>query len=68
MLRILLAEQSFVGRYLPVDTERGIENADAAVCLWMVKLIALILEHSRFTQHSKTMSKAFRDEELQADG
>ena len=28
----------------PIDTEGIIEDADAAICLWMIELITLVLE------------------------
>ena len=64
MLRIFLAEYCVPGRYMPVDTQAIVKDTDASVSLWMVELIALVLEHRRLAQHGKTVCKPFRNEKL----
>lgn len=64
MLGIFLAEQGFISRYLPVDAEGGVKNADAAICLWMIEFVALILEDCCLTKHSKAVSEATGNKEL----
>ena len=48
----------------PINTKRIIKDTDTTISLRMIELIALILEYSRFTQYSKTMSKATWYKEL----
>ena len=46
MLSIFLREICMLCRNLPVNTEAVIEDADAAICLWMIEVVALVLEDS----------------------
>ena len=64
MLHILLAQERILCRYLLVNAERVILDADAAICLWCIEVIALVLEYCCLTQYGKTMSKALWYEEL----
>ena len=48
----------------PINAKRVIKDADATISLWMVKLIALVLEHGCIGENGKAVSKAFGDEEL----
>ena len=64
MARILLRQDSLVGRDAPVDAQRIVENADARVSLRVIELVTLILEHGRGRQHGKTMGKTLGDKEL----
>ena len=48
----------------PIDTKAIIEDADAAICLWMIELITLVLEHRCLRENGETMGKALWDEEL----
>ena len=64
MLRVLFAEDCFVGWDAPVDAEAFIGDGDAVVGFGMVELIAFVLEDSRFAQHSEAVGEAFRYEEL----
>ena len=64
MLCVLLAEYGVFGRYLPVDAQAIVKDADAAVGLGMIEFVTLVLEHRRFTQNGKAMGKTFWDEKL----
>ena len=64
MLRVLLREDGFVGRYRPVNAKALDEDRDASIGFGMIEIVAFILEHSGLAQHGKAMSEAFRDEEL----
>lgn len=64
MLGVLLAENGMFCRYAPVDAQRVIEYAYAAVSLRMVELVALVLKYCRLAQHGKAMGESFRDEKL----
>jgi len=55
MLCILLTQNSFVCKNLPVDTKAIIKNADATICFWFIEIITLILEYSCLKKNSKTM-------------
>ena len=44
MFCIFLREDGMFGWYLPINTESVIKDADAAISLWMIELIALVLE------------------------
>ena len=50
----------------PVDAQRVIEDGDTSIGLWMIELIALILEDCCLREYGKTVGKALRDEELKA--
>ena len=45
MLRIFLGEISMFCWDLPIDTEGIIEDIDATICLWVIELVALVLEY-----------------------
>ena len=45
MLQIFLAEYRFLHRYAPVNAKRFVLDVDAAIGLWMIELIALVLEY-----------------------
>ena len=64
MLGVLLAQDGMVGRNLPVDAKAVVEDGDATVCLWVIELITLVLEHGGLAQHGEAMGEATRDEEL----
>lgn len=44
MLRIFLREIGMLGWDFPIDTEGVIEDTDASIGLWMIEVVALILE------------------------
>ena len=46
MLCIFLGEISMLGWEFPIDTKAIIEDADAAICLWVIEVITLVLEYS----------------------
>lgn len=48
----------------PVNTEGFIEDADPTIGLWMIELIALILEDGSLGEDGEAMSKALWYEEL----
>ena len=64
MLRVLVAQDGMLRWDAPVDTERTVQNADAAVGFRMVEVVALVLEHSRLAQYRKSMGEASGDKEL----
>lgn len=64
MARVFLAEDGFVFRDAPVDAEALVRDGDAVVGFGMIELIALILEDGSLAQYGKTVSEAFRNEEL----
>ena len=64
MLRVLVAQDGVLRWDAPVDTERTVQNADAAVGFRMVEVVALVLEHSRLAQYREAVREAAWDEEL----
>ena len=48
----------------PIDTESVVEDADASICLWVIKVITLVLENCSFRENSEAMSKSLWYEEL----
>ena len=60
MLSIFLREDGMVCWYLPIYAETIIQDGDAAICLWVIEVIALVLEDCGLAEDSK----ATRDEEL----
>ena len=64
MLRVFLTQYGVFRGYAPVYTQTAVQDADTPVCFRMIEFIALVLEHGCLTQYGKTVSKAFRDEEL----
>ena len=62
--RVLLAQNGVVGRYAPVDAQAAVKDADPAVGLGVIEVVALVLEHGRLAQHGKAVGEALRDEEL----
>ena len=63
MFCILFAQDCFV-LDAPINTESVIQYTDATICLWMIKLITLVLEYCCFAQYGEAMGKAFGDEKL----
>ncbi len=64
MFGILVGEDGFIRGDMPIDIQTFIQDTDAAISLRVIKLIALVLEHSCFAEYSKAMSKALWDKEL----
>ncbi len=50
--------------YSPVNAKGIIQDTDAAICLRMIELIALVLEHSCLREDGKAMGETLGDEEL----
>ena len=63
MIDILFAQYCFIHWKPPINAQAIIHNIDTSISFWVIKFITFILEHSRFTQHSKAVSKALRDKE-----
>ena len=64
MLRIFLRKIGMFCWDFPIYTESIIEDADAAICLWMIELITLVLEDGSLGEDGETMGKALWNEEL----
>ena len=64
MLRIFLREVGMFGWDLPINAKAIIKDRDAAICLWMIELITLVLEHRCLREDGEAMGKALWDEEL----
>ena len=67
MLQIFLAEYRLFYRYAPVNAKTFILDIDAAICLRMIELVALVLEDGSLGENGEAMGKATRDEELETD-
>ena len=67
MLQIFLAEYGFLNRYAPVNTKAFILDVDSAISLWMIELVALVLEDGGFGENGEAMGETTRYEELEAD-
>ena len=61
---VLAAEDSLGGGDAPVDAKGVVEDADAAVGLRVVELVALVLEDGGLAEYGETVGEALRDEEL----
>ncbi len=48
MLRILLCEIGMLCRNLPINTKAIIKDRNTSISLWMIELIALVLENCGF--------------------
>ena len=55
---------SVIGGNAPVDAQTIIKDADAAIGLRVVEVVALILEHGRLAQHREAMGEATRHKKL----
>ena len=64
MLSVLIREVGFLCRDSPINAKAVIKDTDASICLWMIELIAFILEHGGLAQYGKAMSETFGNEEL----
>ena len=64
MLRILFAENGILRWYLPVYSKTVVKDAYTSVSLRVIEVVALVLEHCRFRQYSKTVGEASRNKEL----
>ena len=64
MVGVLLGEDGLVRGDVPIDAEGVIEDTDTTFCLWMIKLVTLVLEHRCLTQHRKTVGETLGDEKL----
>ena len=67
MLQVFLAEYRLLHRNMSIDTKGFILDIDAAICLGMIELVALVLEYGSLGENGKAVSEATRDEELEAD-
>ena len=50
--------------YLPIYAKTIIQDGNAAICLWVIEVITLILEDCSLAEHSEAMSKTTGNEEL----
>ena len=64
MFSVLLGEVGILCGDSPIYSKAFIQDTNPTIYFWMVELITLILENSRFAQDCKTMSKATRHKEL----
>ena len=64
MLRVLVAQDGMLRGDAPVDTERTVQNADAAVGFGVIEVVALVLEDRRLAQYREAVREASWDEEL----
>ena len=67
MLQIFLTEYRLLYWYAPVNAKRFILDIDAAICLRVIELIALVLEDGGLRENGEAMSEATRNEELETD-
>ena len=63
MLSVLIREVGFLCRDSPINAKAVIKDADASICLWVIELIALILEDCCFREDGKSVGEAFGDKE-----
>ena len=64
MAFVLIANDTEVLGYLPVDGEIGIIEQNTAICFGMVEVIALIGKDRLIAQHGEAMRKSAGDIEL----
>ena len=64
MAFVLIANDTEVFGYLPVDSEIGIIEQNTAICFGMVEVIALIGKDRLIAQHGEAMRKSAGDIEL----
>lgn len=67
MLGVLLGEDGTVSGDVPIDAEGGVEDVDASICLGMIELVTLVLEHCCLAENGKAVGEAFGDEKLAMD-
>ena len=61
---VFVGENPLVGGYLPIDSEGGVGEQDASFRLGVIEVVALIHEEGRLTQHTESVCKTARYEEL----
>ena len=61
---VLVGQYGLVGWDSPVDSQAFIQNRNAAIRLWVVELIALVLEDGRFGEDGKAMGETSGNKEL----
>ena len=61
---VFVGENPLVGGYLPIDSEGGVGEQDASFRLGVIEVVALIHEEGCLTQHSESVCKTARYEEL----
>ena len=64
MAGVFITEDGLGGGDAPVDAEGVVEDADAAVGLRVVELVALVLEDGGLAEYGEAVGEALRDEEL----
>ena len=64
MAGVFVTEDGLGGGDAPVDAEGVVEDADAAVGLRVVELVALVLEDGGLAEYGEAVGEALRDEEL----
>ena len=67
MLQVFLAEYCFIHRYAPVDAKGFVLYVYAAIGLWMIELVALVLEYGGFGENGEAMGKASWNKKLETD-
>ena len=64
MSEVFLRKDGLLHGYLPVDAQTFVLDADTAVGLRGVEVVALVLEDGRLAQYGKAVGEAAGDEEL----
>ena len=64
MFGVLIAEVGLFCWNAPVYAKAVIKDTDASICLWMIELIAFILEHGGLAQYGEAVSEATGYKEL----
>ena len=67
MLQVFLAEYRLLHWYAPVNTQGFVLDIDSAISLWMIGLVALVLEDGGLGKNGEAMGKSTRNEELKTD-
>ena len=63
-MTVLVAEDDFIGRDAPVDTEGWVVPCYGAFGLRGIEVVALVLEDDFVSKYGESVCKASRDEEL----
>ena len=67
MFCILLTQEGFLYRNLPINAKTIVLDGDTTICLWSIEVVALVLEDCSLREYGKAMCEASWYEELAMD-
>ena len=63
-MTVFFGKDYLIGRQAPVDCQIRVIPCNCTLCLWMVEIVALVLEDHLFGKYAESVSKSTRHKKL----